>query len=243
MEWRDEGLVIGARRHGETSVILELMTRGRGRWLGLVRGGLSRTMRPVLQPGNRVDATWRARLEDHLGAFVVEPLAARAARFLDHGFALHGLAHLSALLRLLPERDPHEELYIVADAIADRLDALDYAPALMARFELDLLAALGFGLDLRACALTGARAGLAYVSPKSGRAVTRAAGEPWRDRLLAYPAFLRDEAAPAPAGGDLSDAFRLTGHFLARDVLAPRGAALPAARALYIGAVVLRAGA
>lgn len=243
MEWRDEGLVIGARRHGENSVILEAMTRRRGRHLGLVRGGRSGAMRPILQPGNRIEATWRARLEEHLGAFTVEPLKARAARFLDYGFALHGVAHLAGLLRLLPEREPHEELYDLAEAIADRLDALDRAPALMARFELALLAALGFGLDLDACALTGARDDLAYVSPKSGRAVTRAAGEPWRDRLLAYPEFLRGGACPPPASGDLSAAFRLTGHFLARDVLSPRGAALPAARALYIGAAVSRAGA
>lgn len=236
MDWQDDGLVIGVRRHGETSVILELMTRARGRHLGLVRGGRSRTMRPVLQPGNLVRAIWRARLEDHLGAYTVEPVAARAARFLDRGSALNGVATLGALLRLLPERDPHEELFDMADAIVDRLDSADCAFPLMARFELALLAALGFGLDLDACALTGARADLVYVSPKTGRAVSRDAGAPWRERLLRYPLFLQGDEEGASTE-DLAAAFRLTGHFLTRDILNPRGAALPAARALYVGAL------
>lgn len=236
MDWQDDGLIIGARQHGETSVILELMTRARGRHLGLVRGGRSRAMRPVLQPGNRVIAAWRARLEDHLGAYTVEPVAARAARFLDRGTALNGVAALCALLRLLPERDPHEELFELADAIFERLDSPDSGFALMARFELTLLGALGFGLDLDACALTGAREDLAYVSPKSGRAVSRAAGAPWGERLLPYPMFLRGEGDAASAD-EISAAFRLTGHFLARDVLTPRGVAPSAARALYIGSL------
>jgi DNA repair protein RecO (recombination protein O) len=236
MEWQDEGLVIGARRHGETSVILELMTRAHGRHLGMVRGGRSRTMRPVLQAGNLVAATWRARIEDHLGAFVVEPLEARAARFLDRAAALHGVSALSALLRLLPERDPHAELFEMADVIAARLDAQDRAAPLMARFELALLGALGFGLDLDACALTGAREDLAYVSPKSGRAVSRAAGAPWGERLLPYPGFLQKDT-DAPPIEEIAAAFRLTGYFLTRDVLNPRGAEMPASRALYIGAL------
>ncbi|MEF3365671.1 DNA repair protein RecO [Methylocystis sp. 9N] len=235
MDWRDDGLVIGARRHGETSVILELMTRAHGRHLGLVRGGRSRTLRPILQPGNLVVAHWRARLEDHLGAYTVEPLAARAAHFLDRAAALHGVGALCALLRLLPERDPHEELYEMADAVVARLGDPGAAAPLMARFELALLGALGFGLDLDCCALTGARDDLAYVSPKSGRAVSRAAGAPWREKLLPYPNFLQDDAL-APPCADIVAAFRLTGYFLTRDVFAPRGVPLPAARDLYIGA-------
>lgn len=233
MEWRDEGLVIGARRHGETAVILELMTRQRGRHLGLVRGGRSSAMRAALQPGNLVLAQWRARIEDHLGAFTVEPLAARAARFLDHGAALNGLATLAALLRLLPERDPHEELFELADEIVLRFAARADAATALARFELALLSALGFGLDLDVCALTGAVDDLAWVSPKSGRAVTRHAGAPWRERLLPYPAFLQNNAAGASAE-EIVGAFRLTGYFLSRDVFAPRGLSLPAARALYL---------
>ncbi|MBY6242761.1 DNA repair protein RecO [Methylosinus sp. Sm6] len=240
MDWRDEGLIIGVRRHGESAVILELMTKAHGRHLGLVRGGSGRTLRSVLQIGNSVEALWRARLEEHLGSFAVEPLRSRAARLIDRAFALHGVAHLSALLRLLPERDPQGELFEMAEVIADRLDALDLAPALMARFELALLQALGFGLDLERCALTGATEHLAYVSPKTGRAVTRDAGAPWSDRLLPFPAFLR-EASSAPADpAELAAAFRLTGHFLSRDVFTPRGLAAPQARALYVGAAASR---
>lgn len=234
MEWQDEGLVVGARKYGEAAVILELMTRSHGRHLGVLRGGRSRAMRPVLQPGNLVAAAWRARLEDHMGAFVVEPLANRAARYLDSGAALHGVSLLAALLRLLPERDPQEPLFEMADAIAATLHRPDAAAPLMARFELSLLAALGFGLDLACCALTGAREDLAFVSPKSGRAVSRDAGAPWAPRLLAYPRFLQEAAGAAPAAAEIAQAFRLTGHFLTRDVLGPRGAPMPASRALYL---------
>lgn len=236
MEWQDEGLVIGARKYGETAVILELMTRARGRHLGMVRGGRSKALRSVLQPGNLVAASWRARLEDHMGAFAIEPLANRAARYLDRAAALHGVTLLAALLRLLPERDPQEPLFEMANVIAASLDQDDAAAPLMARFELALLAALGFGLDLQSCALTGAHEDLAYVSPKSGRAVTRVAGAPWGARLLPYPRFLQEESPP-PSGEDIAGAFRLTGHFLIRDVLAPRGAVMPASRALYLDAL------
>ena len=236
MEWRDEGLVIGARRHGENAVILELMTRQRGRHLGLVRGGRSAAMRAALQPGNLVLAQWRARIEEHLGTFAIEPLDARAARFLDHGAALNGLATLAALLRLLPERDPHEELFELADEIVVRFAVRDVAGMALARFELALLGALGFGLDLEVCALTGAADDLAWVSPKSGRAVTRHAGAPWRERLLPYPGFLQNNDAVASAE-EIVGAFRLTGYFLSRHVFAPRGMSLPAARALYLEAL------
>lgn len=240
MEWREAGLVIGARRLGERAVILELMTRARGRHLGVVRGGRSPDMRAALQPGNLVVALWRARLEEHLGVFAVELLEARAARFLDRAAGLHGLAALTAFLRLLPERDPHEALFDHADAIVARLcgapDDQTGAGVAMARFELAMLEALGFGLDLERCALTGAREDLAYVSPKSGRAVTRAAGAPWRDRLLPYPSFLRN-ADDTASLAELAAAFRLTGAFLMRDVFAPRGLTLPLARALYLDAL------
>jgi DNA repair protein RecO (recombination protein O) len=236
MNWQDEGLVLGARRHGETSVILELMTKAHGRHLGLVRGGVGRALVGVLQPGNQVEATWRARLENQLGAYTVEPLRARAARLIDHAYALHGVTHLCAMLRLLPERDPHGDLFEMAEVIADQLDSLRFAPTLMARFELALLAALGFGLDLDICALTGSREHLCYVSPKSGRAVSRDAGEPWRERLLPYPAFLREANFSSVSATDIAAAFRLTGHFLARHVFSPRGLIMPQARALYVEA-------
>ena len=243
MQWRDEGLVIGVRRHGEASVILELMTKAHGRHLGLVRGGSGRAMRAVLQPGNQVDALWRARLDHQLGSYTVEPLQSRAARLIDHDFALHGVGFLSALLRLLPERDPNGELFEMARLIADRLDAVDQAQALLARFEIAMLGALGFGLDLDACVLTGSRDDLAYVSPKSGRAVSRDAGEPWRDRLLAYPAFLRDDGLGRPDATELTAAFKLTGHFLTRDVFTPRGVPMPPARGHYLIAVAGQAAA
>jgi DNA repair protein RecO (recombination protein O) len=240
MQWRDEGFVTGVRRHGESSALLELMTRAYGRHLGLVRGGAGKAIRSALQPGNDVDALWRARLEDQLGIFVVEPLRARAASLIDHGHALHGVGHLCALLRLLPERDPHPEFYEMARAIADVLAVKDRAPALLAHFEIALLSALGFGLDLEACALTGARDDLAYVSPKSGRAVSREAGAPWRARLLPLPAFLSAAATTStPCAAEIAAAFRLTGHFLRRDVFDPRGATMPHARELYVRAVTV----
>ena len=172
-----------------------------------MRGGAGRALRAVLQLSNQVEANWRARLDCQLGTYVVEPLQSRAARLIDHGYALHGVAFLCGLLRLLPERDPHAELFEMARLIADRLAALDEAPALLARFEIAMLGALGFGLDLGACALTGVHDDLAYVSPKSGRAVSRDAGEPWRERLLRYPAFLRDDdLAKRPDAGELDAA-------------------------------------
>jgi DNA repair protein RecO (recombination protein O) len=241
MQWMDEGLVIGVRRHGEAAVILELMTKAHGRHLGLVRGGAGRSLRAVLQPGNQVEALWRARLDHQLGAYTVEPLQSRAARLIDHGFALHGVSFLSALLRLLPERDPNGHMFEMARLIADQLGATEHAPALLARFEIAMLGALGFGLDLDACALTGCREDLVYVSPKSGRAVSRDAGEPWRDRLLAYPAFLRDDSFAKPEPTELAAAFRLSGHFLNRDVFGPRGVPMPPGRESYLRAVLARA--
>ena len=236
MQWQDAGLVIGARKHGETSVILEVMTHERGRCLGVVRGGRSRDQRPVLQAGNRVLISWRARLEEHLGAFIVDPIELRTARFLNNGAALHGLATLISFLRLLPERDPHSELYELAEAIISGFCLDNNGAMAMARFELALLSALGFGLDLQACALTGDQEDLAYVSPKSGRVVSRNAGEPWRERLLPYPVFLQDLRHVATRE-DLIGAFRLTGYFLMRDVFAPRFVSLPTSRALYIDAL------
>jgi len=232
MDWQDRGFIIGVRKHGETSIILEVLTQAHGRHLGLVRGGRSRAMQPILQAGNSVDVTWRARLEEHLGTFAVEGERLRAANLMQSALGLHGLHHLSGLLRLLPERDPHPDLWRFAEFVADRLDDAGRAPALMLRFELALLAELGFGLDLTECTLTGVTKDLIYVSPKSGRAVARAAGEPWRDRLLRLPVFLLDEENEADAE-QLSDAFRLLEHFLTRDVLAPRGLAIGASRGAF----------
>jgi DNA repair protein RecO (recombination protein O) len=243
MQWTDEGIVLGIKRHGEANAILEVLTCGHGRHLGLVRGGAGSRMRPVLQPGNRVSSTWRARLDEHLGHYVVEGLDARAASFLLVPHALFGVTHLAALCRLLPERDPHPQIHDMLDEVLDGLlDPRRAAPS-VARFELQLLAELGFGLDLASCAATGGETDLVYVSPKSGRAVSRQAGEPWKDKLLPLPAFLCEGYAGESslcdvAPRDVADAFALTGFFLVRHVLEPRGLNLADARASFIAAVL-----
>jgi DNA repair protein RecO (recombination protein O) len=245
VEWIDIGIVLGSRRHGETSAVVELMTREHGRHLGLVRGGSGSRHKPVLQAGNLVSVTWRARLDEHLGYYAVEGLNLRAAAYLSAAHALYGMQHLAALCRLLPERDSHQPVFDLLELTMSQL-ADPAAAALVAQFELALLAELGFGLDLTACAATGSTVDLVYVSPKSGRAVSRAAGEPWRDRLLPLPAFLSratDDDLPAVAAGDapspeaLRDGFALTGFFLARHVFEPRGEPLPETRQHFIAAV------
>lgn len=230
MQWTDEAIFLGARRHGETSVIAEVMTRARGRHLGMVRGGRSRSMQPVLQPGNRVEVTWRARLDEHLGEFRVEPVTLRAARLMESATAVYGVQALAALLRLLPEREPHPHLFDALDVILDHLEDPAAAGELFIRFELEVLNDLGFGLDLDQCAATGRRDDLAFVSPKTGRAVCREAGSPWADRMLALPGFLNPGATKAANGESLAEAFRLTGFFLNRHVYEPRGLEPGAAR-------------
>jgi DNA repair protein RecO (recombination protein O) len=236
MQWTDEAIVLGVKRHGETSAILELMTLERGRHLGLVRGGSGTRLRGVLQPGNSLRATWRARLDEHLGNYVVEGLNLRAAGYLSAAHAVHGVTHLAALCRLLAEREPHAAIYGTLDAILDQLDEPLVAAASIARFELAFLAELGFGLDLSSCAATGTTADLIYVSPRSGRAVSRVGGEDYRDKLLALPEFLRDDATPASAT-DVANAFAMTGFFLDRHAFAPRGLAMPESRAHFVAAI------
>jgi DNA repair protein RecO (recombination protein O) len=236
MQWSDEGFVLGIRRHGESSAILELMTRAHGRHLGLVRGGTGSRMRPVLQPGNAVRAHWRARLDDHLGTYTIEAMALRAGSLFADSHAVFAVSHLATLARLLPERDPHEIVFDSLEAIVPHLGDPAICAALIVRFEILMLSELGFGLDLDACAATGSDTDLVYVSPKSGRAVSREAGAPWRDRMLSLPAFVTGDAEPAGAK-DIADGFALTAFFLARHVLEPRGLALPDARAHFIAAV------
>ncbi len=238
MEWTDEGIVLGSRRHGEANAIVEAMTRQHGRHLGLVRGGGGSRLRPVLQPGNAVQLTWRARLDEHLGHYVVEPLRLHAASQLAASHVVYGVTHLAALCRLLPERDPHLQVHDQLCDLLGRLDDPGGAARLMVRFELQMLTELGFGLDLAACAVTGTALDLGYVSPKSGRAVSRVAAEPWRDRLLRLPEFLL--GGNDASSDDLADGFALTGFFLARHVLEPRGIGFADARAGFINAVVGR---
>jgi DNA repair protein RecO (recombination protein O) len=239
MEWTDEGIVLGVRRHGESSAIVELLTRAHGRHLGLVRGGSSKRMRPMLQPGNSVRAVWRARLDEHLGYYVMEGTRLRAATVLSSSHATYGVTHLASLARLLPERDPHEDIYEMLERTLDDFDDVSQAAAHLIKFELAMLAELGFGLDLENCAATGETTDLIYVSPKSGGAVSRRAGEPFRDRLLRLPPFLR-EGEGGPNGWsdqDLQDGFRLTGLFLLRHVLEPRQLGHSDARDGFINAV------
>jgi len=242
MEWIDDGIVLGVRRHGESSAIVELLTRAHGRHLGLVRGGSSKRMRPMLQPGNSVRAVWRARLDEHLGYYQIEGTRLRAASLLASSHAVYGVTHLASLARLLPERDPHEDIYGMLERTLDDFDAAGEAAVHLVRFELAMLAELGFGLDLENCAATGETSDLAYVSPKSGGAVSRSAGEPWRERLLRLPAFLRqgEDGSNGWSDQDLQDGFRLTGLFLLRHVLEPRGQGHSDARDGFINAVTKR---
>ena len=236
MQWTDDAIVLGIKRHGEANAIAELFTREHGRHLGLVRGGFGSRLKPVLQPGNSVRAVWRARLDEHLGTYTVEPTRTRTASMFATAHALFGVSHLASLARLLPERDPHAVVYDDLEAILDRLDDTQGIAPQVARFEMQMLSELGFGLDLASCAATGVTDELIYVSPKSGRAVSRQGGAAWADKLFRLPAFLQNiEAAPAPE--DVTDAFALSGHFLSRLVLEPRGLALSDARAHFIAAV------
>jgi DNA repair protein RecO (recombination protein O) len=237
MDWSDEGMVIAARRHGESAAIVTLLTRTHGRHLGLARGGAGRHGRGLYQPGNTVAATWRARLAEHLGSWSCEPLRANGAALLDRAGALAALAAACALIdAVLPEREPHEALYDSTLALVASLAAPGWAESYV-RWELDLLAELGFGLDLASCAATGANDGLAYVSPRTGRAVSAAAGEPFSDRLLALPAFLAGPEGGRPRPDDIAAGLDLTGFFLTRCVFAPDARKLPAARTRLVDAI------
>lgn len=231
MNWTDEGVILSVRPHGETAAVVELLTRQHGRHLALVHGGRSRKQRPVLQMGNHVDATWKARLSEHLGHATLELRRAYAAAAMDDPLALKALTALCAMARLLPERDPHPSLYEVTLFVLGFLDDASVWPALYVRWELALLEELGFGLDLAECAATGSNDQLIYVSPKTGRAVSASAGEPYRDRLLRLPAFLtRSRQGASLTSQDLADGLALTGHFLMSRVLAPREIEMPGAR-------------
>lgn len=231
MEWSDRGVVLAARRHGEAAAYVELFTGEHGRHAGLVLGGWSRRQRGVLQPGNEVAARWRARLAEHLGTLTVELVRARASAHLDDPLRLAGLAAACATARAaLPEREPHTPLYDGFLALLDAIEAADVWPAIYVRWEVELLKELGFGLDLRRCAVTGTADDLAYVSPRTGRAVSRAAAEPYRQRLLKLPSFLLASQAGAAEPDAVADGLALTGHFLERHVFAPQASRTPAAR-------------
>jgi DNA repair protein RecO (recombination protein O) len=229
MEWRDSGFVLATRRHGESAVIAELLTREHGRHAGLVRGGQSPKLRAVLQLGNEVTVIWRGRLAEHLGSIACELVRAHAARILDDADRLAGLAAAAALVAAaLPEREPHPDVFALFCQLIKALDSAPDWPTCYVGWERDLLTALGFGLDLNRCAATGETADLAYVSPRTGRAISRSAGLPYHDRLLKLPGFLWSEEAAD--WEQIGLGMTLTGHFLMHHVFAPQGRALPAAR-------------
>ncbi len=231
MEWSDSGFVLSVRPHGETSTVVDLLTRERGRHAGLVRGGRSRRHRPVLQPGNRVSAVWKARLEDHLGTLSVELEQSNVGRCFDDRVALDALnAACALMLMTLPERERHRPIFEAFDVLMTAMDDRDVWPALFVRWELGVLQELGYRLDLSKCAVSGTTDDLTHVSPKSGRAVSAKEAEPYAGKLLELPAFLLYPQENPPTGLELSQAFKLTGYFLEKWVLAPTDKALPDAR-------------
>lgn len=217
MEWRDTGLLLSVRPHGEGSAIIEVLTKDHGRHLGVVRGGSSRKMAPILQTGAELSLEWHARLHDHMGSFRAEPLKSNAA-LMEDALALSVLVSLCALLKIaLPEREPHPRIYAQSLAMIGAMQSTssdwlaDYV-----RWEMCLLEELGFGLDLGRCAVTGSRDDLIYVSPRSGRSVSRDGAGDWADRLLPLsPILLGQGRATAK---DIRDGLRVTGHFLQREL-------------------------
>lgn len=221
IEWTDEGIVLSARRHGETSVIAEVFTRLHGRHAGVVRGGISRRIAPALQPGAQVALHWKARIEDHLGAFTVEALRLRAAA-LDARVTVAGLSAVTALLlRALPDRDPHPAFHDRTSALLDLTADPTLWPFGYLQWELALLDEMGFGLDLATCAVTGGTDDLCFVSPRSGRAVSRAGAGDWADRLLPLPPVLR--GAGTAEGAEIVAALRTTGWFIEHRLLVATG--------------------
>lgn len=230
MSFIDYGIILDARPHGETHAIADIFTAQHGRWTGLVYGGQGRRMQPVLQPGNEVKVEWKGRGEDSLGHFSLEMVRARAAEMMQDRLSLAGLSAACALaLACLPEREAHAPAYEAMAVLLDNLDQLELWPPLMARWELGLLAELGFGLTLNRCAATGVRENLIYVSPKSACAVSAEAGAPYKDKLLALPAFLRGGAGEASLTEAL-DALETTGYFIETRILHLSDRQLPEAR-------------
>ena len=236
MDWREDGIVLARRRHGEHAAIIEVFTRDHGRHAGIVRGGAGRKMTPVLEPGNQVDVTWRARLEDHLGSFTVEPIESRAAALMSDRLTLAGLNALSALLTFaLPEREPHANLYDGTLTVLDMMSTSPHWPLAYLRWEMALLEDLGFGLDLTTCAATGSTENLIYVSPKTGRAVSAAGAGEWKTRLLPLTPAMTGEGSDE----DITEGLRTTGHFLTTGLAPALGnKPIPEARSRLIDLLV-----
>lgn len=234
MEWRDQGILLSVRRHGESAAIIEVFTEMHGRHAGVVRGGASRRIAPILQPGAQLDLLWRARLEDHIGSYQVELIRSRAGIAMADRLALAGLNAVTALLAFtLPDREVHAPLYHRSQQVLDLLDQGEVWPLAYLGWEMALLEEMGFGLDLSVCAVTGQQDDLCYVSPRTGRAVSRAGAGEWADRLLPLPPCLRGEG-PAP-DAEVAAGFRVTGHFLDQNLAPALGnKPVPAARARFV---------
>jgi DNA repair protein RecO (recombination protein O) len=245
VHWSDSGLVLSARRHGESSLVVSILTESHGRHGGLAKGGTGRSGRGLYQPGNHVDCEWHARLPDHLGNWRVELRRGFAAEVLDEPPALTALSSVCALLdRIVPEREPHAGLFGATHILLLSIAQGEaHWPELYIRWELGLLAELGFGLDLGTCAATGVAKDLTHVSPRSGRAVSREAAAPYRERLFPLPAFLTGGRGGPPANDvaiDIAQGLALTGFFLERRILQPQGGRLPAARTRLVEQLVKR---
>ncbi|MEM1351217.1 MAG: DNA repair protein RecO [Pseudomonadota bacterium] len=234
MEWRADAILLKVRRHGETAAIVEVFTEEQGRYAGVVRGGASRKLAPLLQPGAQLDALWRARLDAHIGTFQVELIRSRTAAALQDRLSLAGLNAVTALLSFtLPERAAYPELYRHTEQLLDLLGQSDLWPLAYLRWEMRLLKEMGYALMLDECAVTGAQDDLIFVSPKTGRAVSRAGAGEWASRLLPLPAVLRG-AGPAP-DDQVAEAFETTGYFLKRHLAHNLGhTPLPEARDRFV---------
>lgn len=230
MDFTDNAFVLAARPHGDTGVIVDLLTQEHGRRAAYVAGGASRRMKPFLQAGARVTADVRARTSDQLGSARLEPMGEGPSALFDDPLALAGLAAASAVAQGgLPEREPHPGAFFAFEALVGAFTHTDIWPAIFVRFEAGLLDDLGFGLDLSRCAVTGGVDDLVWVSPRTGRAVCQQAGEPYADKLLRLPPFLLGaQAGLAP--GDVGSGLELTGHFLEQFVFHPLNRPLPPAR-------------
>ena len=234
MEWRDRGIVLQVRPHGETSAIVDILTENQGRHAGLVKGARSRSMRPILQPGNQVLATWRARLSEHLGMFQIEADDLGAGSVMEDRTALAGLNSACALaVMALPEREAHPAVHAGFQLLLQAFENPALWPAIYVRWEAGLLSGLGYGLALAKCVVTGETEDLTHVSPRTGRAVCREEAAPYAAKLLQLPGFMRGRGAIE--AGDIAMGLELTGYFLERRVLWPVDKQLPEARTRLIG--------
>ena len=240
MEWTSDGIVLSVKKHGETSAIIDVLTPDHGRHLGLVRGGVGRRMRPVLQPGNVINVTWRARLSEHLGYMTAELTNARFAQIMDDRKALTALNAICAVAKaIMPEREIHKDVYDATSVLISHLHNDNIWPALYVRWEAGLLSAMGYGLDLSVCAASGVTENLTHVSPRSGRAVCYREAEPYLDKMFILPQFLRrqGEGWMPSTPEDITAGLHLTGEFLRTRILWPANKDLPEARERMVGMI------